>query len=317
MTVITSIGLDHMGILGNTIEDIAHAKAGIMKKGCPVVIAPQTEPVAEKALVDHARALDISCVVMEPSTMITNAGDDNNGRTTGQRMQLQTQPIDVTKGTSLPAIDVDYSVSLHGDYQRENSAAAVMALKWMTAIGSIRLTKEALQEGMASTKWPGRLDWVDTERISLAEKKDRLSFSRILVDGAHNPPACRELRHYVDQLLDQQQRQRVIWIIGVTLGKSLNDMLPTLIRPDDVIFTVPFSQPEGMPWIHCVDPVTLAQQHADYADHQKEALPQTTLKDALVAASALYCAETDVVALCGSLYLVADLYRLISVDLPC
>ncbi|KAI8332142.1 Mur ligase [Chlamydoabsidia padenii] len=306
MTVITSIGMDHMGVLGNSIGEIAGAKAGIMKKGCPVVIAPQAEPMAETTLVDCARALDISCVVMVPGSATNQLGGDH--LTGGQQIHLEHTPKDITKGTALPLINVDYTVALQGDYQRENSATAVMALEWMTHLGLVTVSKDILQKGMANTRWPGRLDWIDTTLVSTTT-----TFPRLLVDGAHNPPACRELRRYVNQVLDRHRLDRVIWIIGVTTGKSLNDMLPTLIRDNDVILTVPFSQPEGMPWIQCVDPVTLAQ-HADYAENQKQALPQVSLQDALLAASSLYHQETDLVVLCGSLYLVADLYRSVKRD---
>lgn len=316
MTVITSIGMDHMGVLGNTIEEIACAKAGIMKRGCPVVIAPQAEVKAETTLVDCARALEISCVVMEPGIpavdTATHRVDRRDYLTTGQRIRLQHNPEDRTKGTALPSMDVDYTVALQGDYQLENSATAVMALEWLAHLGVIKLTKDSLQKGMALTRWPGRLDWINTDSLS-AVPTDKLSFPKILVDGAHNPPACLELRRYVNQTLLRHQLRRTIWIIGVTTGKSLNDMLPTLVQNDDVILTVPFSQPQDMPWIQCVDPVTLAH-HADYTDGQKEALPQISLQDALASANSLYCPETDLVVLCGSLYLVADLYRLISVS---
>jgi folylpolyglutamate synthase/dihydrofolate synthase len=316
MTVITSIGMDHMGVLGNTIEEIACAKAGIMKKGCPVVIAPQAEVKAETTLIDCACALEISCVVMVPGIAavetVTHRADGGDRLTTGQRIHLQHNPKDRTKGTVLPSVDVDYMVALHGDYQRENSATAVMALEWLTHTGVIKLTKDSLQKGMANTRWPGRLDWVNTDSLS-TDSSDKLSFPKLLVDGAHNPPACLELRRYVNQTLHYHQLRRTIWIIGVTTGKSLNDMLPTLVQNDDLILTVPFSQPEGMPWIHCVDPVALAQ-HADYAENQKEALPQVSLQDALVSVSSLYRPDTDLVVLCGSLYLVADLYRSINAN---
>ncbi|KAI8089597.1 Mur ligase [Halteromyces radiatus] len=311
MTIITSIGMDHMGILGNTIAEIARAKAGIMKPGCPVVIAPQSEQQAETSLVHYARELDISCVVMVPAI----ADDDiTTIVTTGeQHLHLQLEPKDVIKGSTLPPLDIHYTVELQGDYQRENSATAIMALKWLAHSGHIRLDTTTLQQGMTRTSWPGRLDWVNTTCLL-----PHLPFTTLLVDGAHNPPACQELRRYIDSILQQQQRTRVIWLIGITKGKSVSDMLQVLTHQDDLILTVPFSQPQDMSWIECVDPVDLAQHVNDYYDDSNEqsrtkALPQQSLSDALTMAGSLFRPDSDLVVLCGSLYLVADLYRLMDI----
>ncbi|CAO3608927.1 unnamed protein product [Cunninghamella echinulata] len=222
-----------------------------------------------------------------------------------QYLQLTLSPENKTHPESpLRKIDYQYSVSLQGDYQHENSATAIMALEWLDQLGHVELTQEIIKKGLFKTKWPGRLEWIrPPSHVSLS------SISSMLIDGAHNPPAMKSLRQYVDKVMEKNKLTRVIWIIGVTQGKSIDEMLTYLIHEkDDIIITVPFSQPIGMPWIHCIDPFELA----NHQNHQT-VLPQLSLNNGLQQANSLFNSKTDLVVLCGSLYLVADLYRLLQI----
>lgn len=306
MTIITSIGWDHMGVLGHSIQEIAKAKAGIMKPSCPVVIAPQTEKNALLTLIDHAHSLNIDCIVM-PKAIPFN--EEKNMFSIDQQqhqyLQLILSPENkIHPESSLRKLDYQYSVSLQGDYQQENSATAIMALEWLDQLGYVELTQEIIKKGLFKTKWPGRLEWVrPPSHISLS------SISSMLVDGAHNSPAMKSLRQYVDKVMEKNKLTRVIWIIGVTQGKSIEEMLTYLIHEKgDIIITVPFSQPIGMPWIHCIDPFELA----NHQNHHT-VLPQLSLNDGLQLANSLFDSKSDLVVLCGSLYLVADLYRLLQI----
>lgn len=276
MTVITAIGLDHAHILGHTIEEIASAKAGIMKSGCPVVIAPQDSDAVLDTLVHHADKTGSPYTLVQPSEFIKP-----------DICQLDFDQVHYT-----------YPIRLMGDYQRMNSATAVTALDWMYRMKLIRMTPEQLAVGMKETRWPGRLDWVNDTRLL-----DAYGLSQILVDGAHNPPATIALRKYIDSL----DKSRVIWIIGSTAGKDLHEMMKELIRKEDIVYAVTFSQPDGMPWIQSSLP-------SDIAKEAKEATSIeccSELDEALSKAGNI-CIDNDVVVLCGSLYLVADLYRKIS-----
>ncbi|KAI8145574.1 Mur ligase [Fennellomyces sp. T-0311] len=225
MTVVTAIGWDHAGILGGTIESIAQAKAGIMKQGCPAVFAPQDDPSVLNTLVKYAET------VGAPWKLVKEAEWEGDGAC---RLDLNGQVH-------------RYPVPLRGDYQRANSAAAVTALVWLRDVGEIQFTETQLQEGMAATRWPGRLEHIPKPIVN------GLELPSILVDGAHNPPATRALRKHVDYLCPQS----VIWIIGATTGKDIDEMLQILLRPQDTVLAVPFSQPDGMPWIQCVSPTEI------------------------------------------------------------
>ncbi|CAO3624354.1 unnamed protein product [Cunninghamella blakesleeana] len=315
MTVITSIGMDHVGLLGHTIQEIAMAKAGIMKPSSPVVIAPQHEKDAETTLIDHARSLNIDCILMTSAKPMDkneekNEEEENASSSTFdqlQQLKLCIQPKNlIHEAALLKPIDYQYRVQLQGNYQQENSATAIMVLEWLNQLGQVQLTKDIIKKGLLKTKWPGRLEWIsmmDYPHLST-------SFTHLLVDGAHNPPAMISLRTYVDHLLEKKGLKRVIWIIGVTQGKSIHEMLAHFIHTKDLLITVPFSQPIDMPWIQCIDPIQIAET----ASHHPSVFPQSTLLNGLQKASALFNAKTDLVVLCGSLYLVADLYRLLKIE---
>lgn len=277
MTVITAIGMDHAHILGHTIEEIATAKAGIMKPGCPVVIAPQDSEKLLDTLVSHAKKIGSPYQLVQPSNFIAP-----------QLCQLD-----------FDQVHYKYPIRLCGDYQRMNSATAVTALDWLYRLKLIKMTPEQLAKGMQETKWPGRLEWITSKDNPAILSKYGLE--RILIDGAHNPPAILALRNYIDSL----QLKSVIWIIASTAGKDIRDMMLKLIKPNDTVFAVTFTQPAGMPWIQSTEPSEIAKE-ATLAKN----VACLNLEDALKSAASV-CGEQDLVVLCGSLYLVADLYRIL------
>lgn len=276
MTVITAIGMDHAHILGHTIEEIATAKAGIMKSGCPVVIAPQDSETVLNTLVEHAKNTDSPYQLVQPAQFITPG--------------LCKLEFDQLKYT--------YGIRLCGDYQRMNSATAVTALDWLCRLGLIQMTPDQLSTGMKETRWPGRLEWITSKDNPLILEKYGLD--KILVDGAHNAPATIALRKYIDSL----KKERVIWIIAATAGKDIHDMMDGLIKPNDTVFAVNFTQPAGMPWIQSTEPSEIVKAN------KSKTVACLGLEEALEKA-ALTCEKEDLVVLCGSLYLVADLYRIL------
>ncbi|ORX58233.1 FolC bifunctional protein [Hesseltinella vesiculosa] len=295
MTIITMLGFDHVAILGGTMPEIAAAKGGIIKPFCPLVVAPQPDPIATQSLVTLAQERKAPYFLMEQArvTMDTTAPSCSDN-SIDQRFHLEGSP------PSGP-VSIDYAVRLQGDYQKENSATAMVALLWLRQLGVVAVDDATLYQGMLQTRWPGRLDWFPLTDPSLC-------FDQILVDGAHNDSACLALRAYVDQTMCRLARSRVLWIIGITQGKTVDAMISTLAAKDDCILTVPFSQPESMPWISCVDPQVLADTANTHSPPR--AVAHASLANALASASNIYTPGKDLVVLCGSLYLVADLYRL-------
>ena len=160
LIVITSISMDHMEILGNTIEKIAEEKAGIIKENIPVITVTQSKTV-QKILCDKAQ---------EKNTSITVAKSPS-------KIQLR---IDCTEfcydGT-------DYRTSLVGEHQAENAALAIKAAR----VFEPKLNYNIISDGLNNTIWPGRFQLLDKKLP-------------IFYDVAHNQAGINSIRNTLKYL---------------------------------------------------------------------------------------------------------------------
>ena len=207
-SVLTSIGMDHMQYLGNTIEEIAKVKAGIIKKGCPVVALKQGDSVCE-VIKNKAEECGSRCVLVEVP------------------QYMQEAPI---WGTTLQ--DVHYGsvhTALGGIWQRENLSLALAVLKLLEESG-YPITKEAVQSGIAKTIWHGRYEVLQTEPL-------------FIIDGAHNPIAAKRLKETIEK--DFTNRE-IIYILGVLADKEHEKMLRLLLPGAKAVFTVTPDSPRAL-----------------------------------------------------------------------
>lgn len=207
-SVLTSIGMDHMQYLGNTIEEIAKVKAGVIKKGCPVVALKQGDSVCE-VIKNKAEECGSRCVLVEVP------------------QYMQEAPI---WGTTLQ--DVHYGsvhTALGGIWQRENLSLALAVLKLLEESG-YPITKEAVQNGIAKTIWHGRYEVLQTEPL-------------FIIDGAHNPIAAKRLKETIEK--DFTNRE-IIYIIGVLADKEHEKMLRLLLPGAKAVFTVTPDSPRAL-----------------------------------------------------------------------
>ncbi|KAJ1985886.1 folylpolyglutamate synthase [Dimargaris cristalligena] len=107
----------------------------------------------------------------------------------------------------------------------------------------------------------------------------------------------------------------VTWIYASSEGKAALDIIKQLVRPGDRLLIVPFTQPQGMPWVRCMEPGALAEevrQTLPLANTSalESVLPCLSLPDALQLIRNTRWYESSGIVLCGSLYLVSDFYRL-------
>lgn len=207
-SVLTSIGMDHMQYLGNTIEEIAKVKAGIIKKGCPVVALKQGDSVCE-VIKNKSEECGSRCVLVEVP------------------QYMQEAPI---WGTTLQ--DVHYGsvhTALGGVWQRENLSLALAVLKLLEE-SDYPITKEAVQSGIAKTIWHGRYEVLQTEPL-------------FIIDGAHNPIAAKRLKETIEK--DFTNRE-IIYIIGVLADKEHEKMLRLLLPGAKAVFTVTPDSPRAL-----------------------------------------------------------------------
>ncbi|KAI9206049.1 Mur ligase [Polychytrium aggregatum] len=284
--VFTSIGLDHVDLLGDTHAKIAREKAGIMRSGVPVVVGHQANSDAKLVLVEQATALGCPLELAQPLIKIQDSDD--------------TQLV----SARFAGANIEFQLPLVGDFQLENSAIALKALEFLQhPRAGFALSPEAVIQGMSTVRWPGRLEWITAPAVG-----------RMVIDGAHNAPAAIELRRFIDNYHRRHPLApaATTFIFAMTRGKDMASVLSHLLRANDRLVAVPFSQPEDMPWIHPTLP-------ADIVALVEERFASVECEAAADLDSAFQTAGTPasqgLVVLCGSLYLVADVYRHLSLPL--
>lgn len=203
MCIITTIGLDHTEVLGETIKEIAGEKAGIIKKGVPVVSASQEEE-ALKVIKDKCLELDSPlAVVGEDSTYKAD-----NVTLFGQKILVETK-----------SDTYDFILPLLGCYQQENAAAAITALELLAKRG-FKLPKEKIIEGIQEVKWPGRF------QISC---RDPL----VILDGAHNTQSIKALLSSLESYCEAgvmspggecEKPKNKILVFGMSIDKDADEL---------------------------------------------------------------------------------------------
>ncbi|MEU5674491.1 folylpolyglutamate synthase/dihydrofolate synthase family protein [Micromonospora sp. NPDC047753] len=278
--VITPIGLDHTEWLGDTIQDIALAKAGIIHPGATVISAAQEEEAAGPLL---DRCAEVGATIAREGGEFGVLG--RAVAVGGQVLTLQ----------GLGGVYDDVFIPLHGAHQAQNAAMALAAVEAFLGAGARRqLDIEAVREGFASTSSPGRL-----ERVRNAPT--------ILLDGAHNPHG---MKATVTALQEEFAFSKLVAVIGVLADKDAEALLELLEPVVDQVVITRNSSPRAMPVEELA--ALAAEIFGDERVDSAEEMP-----DAIELAVAL--AEEDVpgelsgvgVLVTGSVVTVADARRLL------
>ncbi len=208
VSVITTIGLDHTEILGDTLTKIAGEKAGIIKPGVPVVTG-----------VREREALNvISARAEQASARLYAAGQDFAWEEVSSGLDGQVITV------SGPGFEYrDLFVPLLGRHQQTNAAVALTAMHIAKARGALDFNEQAIRKGMSSVRWPGRLEVMHRDPL-------------VILDGAHNPEGAAVLSDTIRGI----ERARLICVMGV-LGDKLYPSMVGSIAPecDMLIATTP------------------------------------------------------------------------------
>ena len=211
---ITSISLDHTRVLGDTIPLIAREKAGIVKTGVPVVVAPQTAAAME-VIADVAEARGAEVVAVE---------DRTSWRRTALGPEGQSFELRGTRG------EYSLTMPLLGDHQLENAATAVAVIESLVEQG-YDIPCTAIAGGFRNVEWPGRLQ----------------TFARggklVVADGAHNPDAMRRLVDTLPTLFDPR---RVIVVFGALGSHSVTGMADELAALSPEVVAIRSRDPRAM-----------------------------------------------------------------------
>ncbi len=205
LTVITNISLEHKSYLGNTLAAIAGEKAGIIKKGIPLVTGV-SQPTAREVVLNRAKKLLVPTYLKGRDFRYRRIDDRQfsfYGRTHTWR-SLQS--------------------GLTGRHQVDNAALALAACETMMDQRLVTLTDSSIRSGLAKTRWPGRLEVVSNR-------------PRVILDGAHNLMAARKLAQHLKERYDDK---KITLVIGVLDDKAAEPILKDLIAPSHrVVVTQP------------------------------------------------------------------------------
>jgi dihydrofolate synthase/folylpolyglutamate synthase len=257
---ITSIDFDHEQYLGDTIESIAREKAGIIKPGALVVLAPNPAEVEQV----------VTEVCARQGAVLIRAESNEN---------VHVEMAEGRASLSLRTPRAHYSglvLGLRGRHQVGNAVTAIRLLEALADVG-MPVSTTAVRTGIEQVEWPGRLELLQTRLGS------------VLIDGAHNPAGAAALASY----LDDTYGRPLPLVVGVMADKNIDRILNALApaashfvftavasdraaRPHDLASRAGIVCP-GVPCVGIVSPLQ-AVRHAH------------TLGDPVVVAGSLYLA---------------------------
>ncbi len=267
VAIITKIGMDHTAILGDTIEKIANEKAGIIKKGIPVVSQVQQKSVSDVLL---------SCFNQ------VNEDEENL--------------VDKSNFYEISREDLQYAATLSrkmlGEFQVENAATAIcgarIILQGWVKQGSINATVDEMEQfvrnGVAQTFWKGRMELINEKPF-------------FMIDGAHNAHGVHALAESLKNLYPDE---RFHFIMAVMADKDYEDMIEELLPLAIDFITVTPESNRALQAKDLAECICAKGVKATYADDMEEVirplLPKTLTPTCI--------SESEKTIAFGSLYFI-------------
>ena len=271
MCILTSMSMDHMQFLGETLTEIAGNKCGIIKEGCTVISAMQNEEaetvVKEVCLEKNAQLIFADASLAEYISL---------GKKGSPSLEKQAF---VYEGEQ-------YEISLLGKYQIENAVIALRSLQELCAMGYDKITVEKIKKGLLATQWKGR--------FSLLASKPYF-----IVDGAHNVAAAKKL---VQSIQFYFTNRKIVYIMGMFRDKEYEKVIQITAPLASQIITVATpGNPRALPAVELAHAVSQVNPNVTCADSLEEAVEM----------SYLFADKESVIIGFGSLSFLGDLMNIV------
>ncbi len=274
VSVITQIGLDHTRFLGETLKEIAGEKAGIIRKGVPVVHGGLPDEVRQ-VIYAEAAGKEADCVDARERVRVEPLKADLKGQSIALslagRIRLE-----------------ECRLNLTGAHQRENCALAICACERLGVLDDERTAAAIIDEGLAGMRWPGRCQVVEGQ-------------PPILLDGAHNPDGAGALCR---TLMEMGGERRWGWIVGFLDDKDCTGFMQAIGPTVERVWAVPVRSERAMRLEETVARI----RAAGFEVEQAGALPM-----ALKEARAWAADAAGGVCVSGSLYLVGECLEMLGI----
>lgn len=208
-SVITTIGLDHTAVLGDTIEKIASQKCGIIKSGSAAVTSVQDEN-AMNVIEQTANRLDVPLVKSESI-----------------KISVKSESLE---GSVFEYNGREISLGLAGEHQLENAKTALAALESVRSRGLLEISNDNISKGISKAVNPARLELLSKNPV-------------VILDGAHNPNGIEALKSAVKKFLDDK---KIICIMGMLSDKDIDSSIRLLEGVFESVYTVPVDNPRAI-----------------------------------------------------------------------
>lgn len=273
VSIITSISLDHMHLLGRTVGRIASEKAGIIRRGVPV-ISGATAPAARRVIEATARRRRAPLVEVDRDFHVAH----RTGAGGAAGWMTLDPPTD--GGVAGP---LDYALAMPGAHQAANAALAVVAARRLDRLG-VRIPASAIARGLATARLPARVERIATRPL-------------IVVDAAHNVASIHALVDTLTPMIEPL-RPRVL-IFSASDDKQIEAMVAIAAQGFDHVVLTRF---RSSPRATTLERLRAACRKAGVA-HPLEAEPPA----AALAVARRLAGRTGSICVAGSFYLAAEL----------
>ena len=272
ISVITSISMDHMQFLGNTLTEIAFHKAGIIRNNTNVVTVEQDDEVW--------KVLEKICKDKQAPFTIVEKKDISH-----IKYGINKQSFDYEKE--------HYEIALAGTYQIENATLALKTLQIIKENGllkdidkKVKLTEEKIKKGLFATQWKGRFTIIGKKPV-------------FIVDGAHNEAASIQFAKSMDFYFTNKRK---IYIMGMFRDKECEKVIENTVHSASQIITVATpGNARALPAYELAQIVKEYNINVTVADSLEEAVEM----------SYLFADKDSVIAAFGSLSYLGDLMTII------
>lgn len=274
LSVITTIGWDHMHILGDTLPKIAYQKAGIIKPGVPVIVGKI--PEAPLQVIEHvAQKQDSPLMVLGKQFLVRDLGFKN----WQQRFSFSSGSQTFEQLTT----------QLIGDYQTNNAALAIQSYLEYCRLNKRSVNQASIISGIRQTKWAGRF-----EKIS--------NSPTIVIDGAHNISAVNEI---VTLLATDFTKGHIYVLMGVLADKQADKMVEKMATVKNV--SVVLTKFKGPGKRQAANPEALEKKVESQKGQTVTAVIENW-QEALQVIQQKLTAD-DMLLITGSLYFISDVRK--------
>ena len=263
ISVLTSISMDHIRFLGNSLAEIATVKSGIIKSQVSIVTMKQ-KPEAMEVIKRKAEE-------MQAELFLADATQVQNVTQIGGRYAFEWKaPMDSNKvciavdtvknnirkdESASDSLCITVNLSLCGAFQVEN-AVCVLNILHILQKKYPKITETVIQQGLSHTTWHGRMEQIGTE-------------PDFYLDGAHNEDAVRKLRKTLD---DGFSERRIVYIMGVLADKDYEKMIAMMFQPGDHVYTVTPGNPRALDGKELEKQLLRQNIHAQYCENIQDAV---------------------------------------------